>query len=98
GSAIKFLLAVALRSQFDGLLVAHGEYAEHGETRVKEPMSMVLKRLREVDHHVATGDHVELVERSIADEVMLSENDVLQERSANKRSIPLGDVIFGKGP
>src|SRR5206468_12972298 len=74
-AGIELLVPALVRAEADRLLVAESEEAEGRQALVEQSMHAVLQRSVEVDHHVAADDHVELVERSIGDEVVLREDE-----------------------
>src|SRR6266446_7482226 len=77
----------------DRLLVPEREHPERREALVEQAVHVILERLVEVDHHVATDDHVELVEAAIHREVVLCEDDVLGERTREAHMVVRGDVV-----
>ena len=78
--------------------MAEPEHAERHEALVEELVHPVLQRAVEVDHHVAADDHVELVEASVRDEVVLGEDDVLDERRSKTRAVVAREVVLGERP
>ena len=85
-----------MRGEADRFLLAEREDAEHGQALVEQPVHVLLQRLGEVDHHVAAGDHVKLVERGVGGEVVLREDDLVHERPGEARSVVARDVVLGE--
>src|SRR6476660_520263 len=96
--SIHDLVGIGIRRECDRFLPSQRERPERREALVEEALHAVLQRLVEVDHHVPAEDHVELVERTIRDEVVLCEDDVLGERPAEPRAVVCGDVVLGELP
>src|SRR5256885_8374364 len=80
-SLVEGFVALLERTEVDRFLVSEREDPEVDEAPVEELVNVILQVLVEVDHHVPTDDHVEVVEGPVRDEVVLSEDDVLDQGS-----------------
>jgi len=76
-TGVKFLVAVAVRSEVDGLLVSQAEKPGRAEAFIEEVMNACGERVIKVDQNVPAEHEMELIERAIGDQVVLRENDVL---------------------
>src|SRR5678816_2624866 len=93
---IQRLVALGVRRVQERLLAPQAEDAEAPEAREDEAMHAILQLAREIDHHVAAEDEVELVEGAVGDEVVLREQDLLLERLAEDGVVVVGGVVVAE--
>src|SRR5215470_3158632 len=81
-TASQFFVVALTRSQLERFLAPEAKNSEHAEAPIEQLVDPVLQSLVDIDQHVAAQNHIELVERAVADKIMLRKQDVLPERSS----------------
>src|SRR5215510_12584182 len=95
--AARQLLVVALaRTELEGFLAPKAKDSEHAEASVKQLVNPILQCLVEVDQHVPAQNHIELVERAVARQVVLRKQYVFSQGRPQNRALVLFRVVVRK--
>src|SRR6476659_2490267 len=92
--SVDLFVAFLIRGKSERFLAAECEDAERGQAVVEKCEHSRLESFVEVNENVAAENDVELAERSIRDEIVLRENDVLRETRRKQRAVVFRYVVI----
>ena len=64
---------------------------------MKERKHFISQLAIEIDQYISADHEVELIERGVRNEVVLSENDIAFQRCTKECTVMVGRVVIGKG-
>ena len=93
---IQVFIELRSRRKLQRLLVTQTKDSKHTQTVVEQIVNARLQIFVEIDHHVATQDHLKLIERTVGSKVVLGKHDIAFERGTENHAVILRGVIVGK--
>src|SRR5438309_1961317 len=80
-AAVELFITVRMRRELDRLSIAQPQKTGHGEAIVEQAVDASGQRIIEIDHDIPAQDDMELIERAIGHQVVLSKDDILIKRA-----------------